>query len=225
MRGFRALVTLLASSMPVAPAVAEDPAHGSPADAPSTPVVNAVWIEKDLAFTYMGFTTYYSCDGLRDKVRWLLKEIGARPGFEVRVRGCMNLTGPEWMPRVEIRAALPMAATPELLAELEKQAPKRELIARVTGQSATETTAQFATRWRRITFDPTATSRVEPGDCELMEQLRDAVFVPFGLRLVENRMSCVPKQIVLYGIRLTVEVLEPLPEYAPGASSGPRGGP
>lgn len=211
MRGRGALVALLAALMPAAPANAREPAPASPAQVPAGPVVNAIWIEKDLAFSYMAFTTFYSCSGLRDKVRWVLREIGARPGFKVRVRGCVNLTGPELMPRVEIRAALPMEATPELLADLERQAPKRELIARVTGKSATEATAQFATRWRQIRFDPTATSRIEPGDCELMEQLRDAVFVPFGLRLVEDSMSCPPKQVVLYGIRLSVEVLEPVP--------------
>jgi hypothetical protein len=125
------------------------------------------------------------------------------------------------MPRVEIHAALPMAATPELLAELEKQASKRELVARVTGKSATEATAQFAARRREIRFDPTATSRIEPGDCELMEQLRDAVFVPFGLQLIENSMTCIPKQVVLHGIRLTVAVLEPVPEQEPELKQEP----
>ena len=211
MRSLGALVALLAASMPAAPAFARAAAPARHAEAAAGPVVNAIWVEKDLAFSYLAFTTFYSCGGLRDKVRWVLREIGARPGFKVRVRGCMNLTGPELMPRVEIRAALPMEATPELLAELEKQAPKRELIAKVTGKPATEATAQFATRWRQVRFDPTATSRIEPGDCELMEQLRDAVFVPFRLRLVEDSMSCPPKQVVLYGIRLSVEVLEPVP--------------
>ena len=30
---------------------------------------SAVWTDKELTFVYQGFTTKYSCDGLRDKVR------------------------------------------------------------------------------------------------------------------------------------------------------------
>lgn len=208
-------VAALAATILMAVAVAQEAGPAGPAEAASAPSVNAIWVEKDLAFTYLAFTTYYSCDGLRDKVRGVLREIGARPGFEVTVRGCTRPSGPEVMPRVEIHAALPMAATPDLLAALAKEASKRELVARVTGQSADEATAQFAARWREIRFDPTATSRIEPGDCELMEQLRDAVFLPFGLRLIEDRLTCVPKQLVLQGIRLTVAVLEPVPEPTP----------
>jgi hypothetical protein len=187
------------------------------------PPVNVVWVEKDLAFTYMAFTSFYSCDGLRDKVRWVLKEIGARPGYKVLVRACFNATGPEHMPRVEIRAALPMEATPELLAEIAKGETKRELIARATGRSeiTTEATAQVPARRRQIRFDPTATSRIQPGDCELMQHLRDHVFVPFGIRMVENELDCVPKQITLNNIRLTIEVLEPVPVPAEAPATAP----
>lgn len=221
LHGLRALTGLLASATLTGPAMALESAPATRSDTTSGPVVEAIWVEKDLAFTYVAFTTYYSCAGLRDKLRWVLREIGARPGFEVRVRGCVQPSGPELLPRVEIRAALPMAATPELLAEIEHEASSRELIARVTGRSAGEATARFPARWRRIRFDPAATSQIEPGDCELVEQLRDAVFVPFGLRLVENSMSCLPKAIPLHGIRLTIEVLEPVPQPVPEQGSGP----
>ena len=76
--------------------------------------VNAVWVERKVSFTYMPLTSYYSCDGLRDKVRWIVNELGAKPGFKVKSRGCVNLQGPEAFPGVEIVAALPAAATPEL---------------------------------------------------------------------------------------------------------------
>ena len=181
--------------------------------ADSPPAVNAIWVEKDIEFTYMAFTTYYSCDGLRDKLRWVLKEIGARPGFKVTVTGCMN-TGPDVLPHARIRAAMPQAATPELLAELARDASQRELVARSTGKSAdvNEPTAQFAARTRRIEFKDDPLSHIEAGDCELVEQLRDHVFVPLGARVVEDRMRCTPKQLNLNGVRLTIEVLEPVPE-------------
>src|SRR5690242_12321576 len=39
---------------------------------------SAVWTEKELTFVYQGFTTRYSCDGLRDKVRGVLLDLGAQ---------------------------------------------------------------------------------------------------------------------------------------------------
>lgn len=180
------------------------------ADAP--PSVDAIWVEKKIEFTYMAFTTFYSCDGLRDKLRWVLKEIGARPGFKVTVTGC-TYHGPEIMPRAKIRAALPRQATPELLEELARDAPKRELIARATGRSdeLSEATAQFPARTRRIEIEDERHGRIEAGDCELVEHLRDFVFAPLGVTVVEDDVRCSPKQVTPGSVHVTLEVLEPVP--------------
>lgn len=177
--------------------------------------VNAVWVEREVTFTYMGLTSYYSCDGLRDKVRWVLRELGAKPGFKVTARGCVNTTGPEAFPGVRIVAAFPAEATPETLAKLEEGAAKRQLAARAAGKSEAlaEATAQFPARVKRVEFS-SARSTLEPlqdGDCELMEQLRDQVFGPLGVKVLEERVRCVPKQITLGAVQMTVEVLEPVP--------------
>ena len=58
------------------------------------PTVDAVWMEREILVTYMAFTSFYSCRGLRDKVTWVLEELGARPGFKVTTRGCVEVTGP-----------------------------------------------------------------------------------------------------------------------------------
>src|SRR5579884_669143 len=47
------------------------------APAPGTPQA-AKWVKKKINFTYQGFTTHYSCQGLRDKVRDVLLQLGAR---------------------------------------------------------------------------------------------------------------------------------------------------
>ena len=39
---------------------------------------SAVWTQKEFQFVYQGFTTKYSCDGLRDKMRTVVLELGAR---------------------------------------------------------------------------------------------------------------------------------------------------
>jgi len=186
-------------------------AQDSVAAADDPTVVSAVWIERDVQLHYMGFTSYYSCEGLRGQVRSILKELGARPGFKVTARNCINLTGPEWSPIVRIVAAFPVEATPEVLAELERDASKRELVARVQGKSATEATAQFPARTKRVEFRSGGMSFLQDGDCELMEQMRDRVFGPLGVKVIDSSVHCSPRQVWLGAIRMTVDVLEPLP--------------
>lgn len=177
------------------------------------PAVDAVWMEREILMTYMAFTSFYSCRGLRDKVTWVLEELGARPGFKVTTRGCVEVTGPEVMPAVRIVAALPVAATPEVLAELASGAAKRDLAARATGQSPPETggTERVRAIARRVEFTSRPGGPLEDGDCELIEQLRDQVMVPLGARIIENAVRCVPRQVRPGAVRLTVEVLQPVP--------------
>jgi hypothetical protein len=177
--------------------------------------VDAVWVEREVTFTYMPLTSYYSCDGLRDKVRWILTQLGARPGFKVTSRGCIEVQGPEVFPGVKIVAGFPAAATPELLARLADEASKRALAARATGkpEPVAEATARFPARVRRVEFRSGGSSldALQDGDCELMEQLRDRAFGTLGVQVVEDRIHCVPRQVSIGAVRMTVEVLEPVP--------------
>lgn len=179
--------------------------------------VSAVWVERKVNFTYMPITGYYSCDGLRDKVRWILQQLGARPDLEVKRRGCVKLQGPEPSPGVEIVAAFPAPATPELLEQLAGEAAKRQLAARATGKPdpVAEATAQFPARVKRVEFNSSRSSLadLQDGDCELMEQLeRQGVFGALGVMVVESQIRCVPRQVTLGAVRMTVEVLEPVPQ-------------
>lgn len=186
---------------------------GSTAD--TTAPVMAVWVEQKIDFTYVGITSYYSCDGLKSKVSSILKEIGARPGFRVTARACVNpIGGVEKSPIIGIVAAMPRAATPEVLAEVARQASMDEQVAKAGGKAvpSAEATAQFPARTRRVDFRATPLGPVQPGDCELIQLMRDKVFVPLGARIVEDHMACVPHQVIVGGISLAIEVLEPLPQ-------------
>lgn len=178
-------------------------------------VVSAVWIERDITLNYMGFTSYYSCDGLRGQVRRILQELGVRPDFRVTMRNCIRLTGPEWTPSVRIVAAVPVEATPEVLEKLASDASKRELVARVQGKSPDEATAQFPARPKRVEFVSGGMSFLQDGDCELMEQMRDRVFGPLGVKVIDSSIRCFPRQVSIGAIRMTVEVLEPVPAPNP----------
>ncbi len=70
--------------------------------------------------------------------------------------------------------------------------------------------AQFAASRRRVTFDDaTRRGRIEAGDCELIEQMRDPVFVPLGFKIVEDKMNCVPNRVSAAASICELEVLEP----------------
>lgn len=181
---------------------------------PGSEPVMAVWVERKVDFPFRGLTAFYSCDGIRLKVNAILKMIGARPGFKVDVRACPNTPGPEFMPWIYITAALPQPATPELLAELAKPDSKKELVARVQkkGAPAEEATAQFPARWERLEILGTQLGPVQLGDCELVEQMAREAFTELGARIVDNQMACVPRQVTPGSVRLTLEVLKPVPQ-------------
>ncbi len=95
------------------PLWAADPDVGSP--------LPAVWKEQRLDFSYMGRTARYSCEGLRDKMRSLLLDLGARrdlTGIAARLRRIRAL-GPRLhrVPRLSLvfsSPALPDAAAKPL---------------------------------------------------------------------------------------------------------------
>ena len=208
----RFLVLATCSTLVPLAAVAQSSEAGASPDAPAP--VAAVWVEKKIDFTYVGYTAHFSCDGLERKVSQILAEIGARPGYKVTARSCFNPRhGVEWTPMLNIVAAMPQPATPELLAELAKDTSKSELAAKAGGKPppVAEATAEFPARTRRIDFRDSQTGLLQPGDCELVDEMRDAVFVPLGAKIVVNRMACVPHQLNNGIIVLSIDVLEPVP--------------
>ena len=202
------LVPVLAGAVDAAP----------PAEVKS-PTVNAVWVEREFSFTYMGLGTYYSCDGLRNKIEYVLEAIGARKDPKVTV-ACLDTIGIETLPMARIRVAVPAEATPELLRQLEDDQSRRELVGRVQGKGGgvVAAKAQFPAELRVVEFDGRRGRRVEDGDCELLSQLLPQVLKPLGVReLPGSALRCVPKQSQFGAVRLRLESLHALPPPAPPA--------
>jgi hypothetical protein len=183
------------------------------ADATST--VNAVMVGREAELVYMGFTSYYSCYGLRDKVRRVLDDLGMGGGLKLSARNCIRMTGPEVMPSVRIVAQVATEATPEVLAQLESEAGKRQLVARVKGVAPVEATAQFPARRKLVVLEADPLGDLQAGDCELVELLRDRVFPKLGVKVIEDRTQCSPRQLTLGSIHTVVEVLEPVSAQTP----------
>jgi len=215
-----AAAAAVAAEPNVTPPVADAPAMPSTADAVTSPdaapTVSAIWLEQDWYQTHVGFTTYYNCDGLRDKVRYLLRQLGVREDLKVFSSGCTSDTGVEQFPRLRIKMASAVEATPERLAELEEQREEIELIAKVNEKRADydQRSLQFAARRRIVEFRDKRGSPVEAGDCEFMETFADEVVPRIGARIVERDIRCTPHQVAMNSILLVVEVLEPAPPPA-----------
>lgn len=221
---------LAASMLVAAVAVAAEPnvdpavagAAGSPstADSVTSPetgqTVSAIWLEQDWYQTHTGFTTYYNCDGLRDKVKYLLRQLGVRDDLKVFSTGCTSDTGVEQFPRLRIKVASAVEATPERLAALEARREQIELIAKVNEKRPDfdEASLQFAARKRTVEFRDKRGTPVEVGDCEFMETFADEVVPRIGARIVERDIRCTPHQVAMNSILLVVEVLEPAPPPA-----------
>lgn len=158
----------------------------------------AAWTPKELTFLYQGFTTHYSCDGLREKVRSTLLVLGARrKDLAVSEWGCSRLDGrPDPFPgvRVKMQVLIPVAA------------------------AATPDAKTVAAHWKtvdlRLDRDPLAAS----GDCELLEQIKQSILPLFTTRNIQYHSNCVPHQVSAGATSLRVDVLvSDAPDAKPAA--------
>jgi len=150
------------------------------------PRQHAAWQRQEMEFTYLGFTTRYSCEGLRAKLRALLLASGARPDLEVAIRGCPAAPGAvSDFPRVRMvfhAATMPAAGT-------------------AAGEGV-------AARWKTVVIGARQPGELDAGDCELVEQFRDRVLPSFQVRGLEGDVRCTPHRISGNSYRLRFESLQ-----------------
>lgn len=187
--GTHAASICLAAAVAAAPAGA-DP--GRPAGAPaaaastaSTPVVvggnptPAVWKEQHVEFVYMGRTSWYSCDGLRNKVRAMLLDLGARRDLQIVPLGC----GDDGRARVRpsalrLKIVFSSPALPDAAAK-----PLHE-----GDLAATDA------RFEEFTITSDAFRNMGIGDCELVQEFSHQLLTKLAARDVRQDIRCVPDQ-------------------------------
>jgi hypothetical protein len=192
-------MTLLAvAAFGIGAARADDTA-GVPALSVAPPAAH--WVERKLNYTYMGFTTKYSCDGLRDNVRQVLLALGARKkDLKIQSSGCTRISGaPEPFPGVIARFWVLVPATPDDVGKVGD-------------------TSLHATQWKTVNLAGLQQFRFDQGQCELLEQMKDKALPLFTSRNLLFRSSCVPHQLTLGATQFTVDVLNPAPAPAPQAA-------
>jgi hypothetical protein len=153
--------------------------------APQAPA-EAVWASRQVTFIYQGFTTRYSCDGLREKIRSMLSKLGARR-LLVRTYGCTRLTGVEPFPGV--RATM-------------------QVLVPASSHDAEHAASTVPAHWRTVVLMPDNAGREEQGNCELIEQFKETFLPLFTTRHIHYQSNCIPHQLTL-GTHLSAEVLMP----------------
>jgi hypothetical protein len=165
------------------PAWAAD--NGAQAAEP-TPTEFAVWTPKEIQFTYLGFTTHYTCDGLRDTIQEMLLQLGARKDdLKVYEQPCSDPIRPDPFPGVKIKMSVLQPAPATL-------SPDTTLV---------------EAHWKAVKLPYRENGINAAGQCELLEQFNRQILPLFTTRNVDSRTSCVPHQLEPLGTELQAEVL------------------
>jgi hypothetical protein len=176
-------------------ALAEPPAESNSVQ--SSPPTWAVWTPKELRFTYMGFTSHYSCDGLADKMRSIVLQLGARSDLKIREIPCSGGFGrPTEFPGVTVNM---------------------NVLTPWDAASANATSTPVPAHWKRVELSTDRDPLREAGDCELIEQAKTRVLPLFTTRNIDYHSTCIPNQLQVGGTVLKAEVLI-ADEQAPAAA-------
>jgi hypothetical protein len=169
----------------------------APALAAAQDSVAAVWVPKQVDFIYQGFTTHYSCDGLRDQIRTMLEKLGAQD-LKVEEYGCVRPVGPTAFPgvRVTMRVLVPASSA---------DAAKAKNVGN-----------PVQAHWKETVLMPVNAAIDEEGNCELIEQFKETFLPLFTTRKIDYGSTCIPHELTL-GTHLSAEVLMPPPKEANGS--------
>jgi hypothetical protein len=152
-------------------------------------VVEAVWKPQRVNFVYRGYSTFYSCRSLQQKLEKILRTVGARGRIELRTYSCDDELP---IARFQIALISPVEATQENVEQLTSYDARDELVARVRGEqlAGAEDLPRFPAMWKTISFARSREMRLEPGDCELVQQLRRHILPRMAVQIVNDRLRC-----------------------------------
>lgn len=153
-------------------------------------IVSAKWEAHQIRFRYSGFATEYTCDGIRSKLKQLLRAIGARD--DVRIESnCVDSFSTEKFHRLLLAFAVPV--------------PADEI-------DITEET--FPAKWERVELRYRHPRNLGRGECELIEQFNRQVVSKIGARDVK-KTACFPGRPTLNSVNLgmTLLIMQEEPEH------------
>ena len=170
----------------------------------ATEPVQATWKIQEIKYSYFGFTTAYSCDAAERKLKSILTALGSHPATEVQASGC-PLDSPSRNFFITITTATPIPVS-EVPKPTSNEAARAELLKRLGVKSDFEA-EEFPANWKSVDLSRDKKLRLEPGDCELMQGLRDNVLPKLTVKIETDRVSCTPRQVSINTPELGVSAL------------------
>ncbi len=157
----------------------------------------AVWQEHHVNFVYTGLTSRYSCDGLTDKVRDMLMELGARGDMRIRAIGCEEYGRPPGVNSISPSLDV-VFSSPAIPDAADKPRHVGDL-------------APTDARFEPFTISADAFHNMGLGDCELVEEFAQQILPKLATRDLKQNITCIPYQ--LSGSRYVVQgqILRALP--------------
>lgn len=188
-------------------AAALSPATSAFAETPDRPV-EAVWKPQRITFAYHGYSTFYSCGSLEDKLEAILESLGAREDLRVSGYACDEQIAAA---RFQIVFNSPVEATPENVSALTDYDARDALIARTRGETLANAPdlVRFQAVWKTVSFARDRNLRLQAGDCEFVQQLRRQILPRMSVRIVSDRVRCSSAFGAVGPPRLTVSALVP----------------
>jgi hypothetical protein len=160
-------------------------------DAAIAPQASA-WRHHEAKFDYFGITSLYTCDGLEDKVRLILRYFGARDDLQVHAYGC---------PR-----------GPDSISHTSWVTVQFDTLAAAGADAAAADIVQA--RWMPIRLNAQRPFFMGAGDCELIDQMRPMLTKNFSLRDLAYNANCTPHQVSFADFRVQGEVLKSAAEHS-----------
>jgi hypothetical protein len=156
---------------------------GAPAAASSGAKVPIVWQHHRVKFSYVGYTTLYACDALESQVSRILKYLGARADVKVTA-SCSRPVLPAHDAVIDADFYAPVLADGGAAAE--------------AGMG----------QWTPVGLESGHPNFIEPGDCELIQGMKDLVTRNFTLRNFDYSTSCFPNQLTPHDFAVKGEALK-----------------
>lgn len=164
--------------------------------------VQAGWKTQEIRYSYTGFTTAYDCDAAEDRLRAILRALGAHEQTRVMAQGCsLNRPSRNFFVTITTATPVPLADVPK-----PTNTSRDELLKRL-GVNNKQLDETFPAEWKTIELSRDRKLDLEPGDCELMEGLRDHVLPKLSVKIVADRVQCIPRQVSHQTPELTVSAL------------------
>jgi hypothetical protein len=186
-------------------------AAAAPPTDTASPIL-AIWRVQRFQFVYHSSNVYYSCEALHEKIRAILRAVGAHTQMIVDV-GCM---GRKFVNHafIGVTLAAPTEATQESVKAATTFDSRQRLLARLHSQPLPTATdlERFPAQWRTVSLSHRRGPHLSSGDCELFDALRRRVFPRLAVRIDKEDLSCTSGYASHFAPRLEVTALMPATE-------------